>query len=331
VTYYLNRSQKNINEITENNRTFKVLDDVVGEFTDDVKEELTSPYMGWFYDLPTNKDGYDVSYDAEDSKFDINHIDLSVFSKSDFFKKDKKNDRYLYYIWEVKPFLNEKVFDPSSDYAKYFTVCSVPNLNVSKVERVKMFLESQMIPEEITNRFIKRLEFFRGGKNYLTENGLLINEDKYLDLRNNFPKNELERFYALFDFKGKVNLNFVTKEVFELGIRLCNTPKANIDEEIKNYWKKISGMHNAGTTINNLKEIFGNAENKYMKYFSVDSSLFKVTISKKDTGLTVYIRKYKDNFGKNKIEVFKTSTVNREFKIPDETSDATSDVSNDKK
>ena len=319
VMYYIGRTNKNLKEIEYNNDAFRVLEQVIEIFSDDVKGDVTSPYSEWFSLLPEEMDGFKITYDVEDSKFDINHIDISVIKENPFLKKDKKIGKYLYYPWDLKPFLIDNSGDASRDI---FTIYSVPNLNTAKVERIRMYLDSQMIPETISNSVIERINFYRGGKNYLVEKGLLINEDKFLDLRTYFPKNEYERFYLLFDYKGMVNLNFVNKEVFELGIKLCNPPKDDVSSEISRFWPQVLQRHESSSSINSLKEIFGGAENKYEKFFSVDSSLFKLNISGNNAELTAFLRKYKDSLGHIKISVLKTNVKNREFKMPDASEDA---------
>jgi hypothetical protein len=334
VDYYLGKANKNANEVVRNNKYFKILDKIIDEFSSDVKEDYTSPYDGWFSELPKELDKYTVKYFAEDSKFDINHIDIEQLGKNRYFKKKIGNDKYFYYPWEILPFLNK---DIREKYDDVFSIYRVPNLNVSKVEKIKLFMDSQSIPEGISKSIIERITSYRGGKDYLKEYNFIIDEDKFLVLQSLFPAKEYNRFNSLFDYKGTVNLNFVNKEVFGLGVKLCNSTKDDMSSDIDAYWKVISEKHESNTTIKNINEIFTGTDGsriekykKYNKFFSTDSFMFRIVISKDGNDFTVFLRKYKDSLrGKIIVEVFKTSVSNREFKIPEQ--DLSGDQSDDPK
>jgi hypothetical protein len=298
VNFYLFKANKNIKLVSEYQSFYKVFDEIKTQFENDISDNYTSSYDGWFSNLKKEIDGYKVDYIPEDCKLDVNHIDLTEIGDNSYFRKNKVLNKYLYYPEEIEPYLKIEVI---KKYKDLFTIYSVPNLNISKVEKIKLFMESQMIPEDKIKSIIEKINSYRGGKSYLGEKGLIINENAYITIRNLYPENDYNTFYSLFDYKGTINLNFVNKDVFELSMKLCGDKKA----DVSGLWQTIENKHDAGVSIKSIKEIFSKDEDLYQKIFSTESKLFKVIITKDKNQLIAIIRIYNDFREKKHIKIFK--------------------------
>ena len=231
-------------------------------------------------------------------------------------KNLSKIDEYLYYPEDLCKFMNnDTTSDVTSDFLlnfefeDIFSIYNVPNLNTTSIDRLMLYLNSNNLDGDLTNDFINLVKKYRKKSNYLkykgtrkNKSGLLINKFQFENLKKlNWPEEDM--LFILFDYIGRINLNFVSEKVFEIAVKACGSKKENY----KKYWKKIINIREGNETIKemDIKNIFGKSWGCYEKIFSIDSNLFKINIIKEHKILTAYVRRYKDR--EKKIKIFKIS------------------------
>lgn len=339
VSYYLHSAARRVKPVSEWKGYYEILDEIKGKyFEKEIKDNFTSPFEGWYKDLPEELNGFKLSYFPEDSKIDINHLDASMlFGESDASgdQKDKnkeygitfkeKPENYIYYMKDLKEYIE---IDASSDIniEEIFTIYCVPNLNTADIKKLELFLQSQNYNDGFIENFCGKIKSIRGTvKNYLMyplnksglKEGLMVKKSEYEGFKD-LKWNEDEALFKYFDYKGGINLNFVNEDVFQVIFNACSDEK-NVD--YKEYWEKINEMQKQNTAIkeSDYDKIFGFRYIKvgnndvmikrwlyYEKIFSVDSSIFKVEIKKNNKVLTAYLRRYKDK--ESKVKILKIST-----------------------
>ena len=340
VSFYLNLAAKKVKIVSEWKPFYEILNEIKTEYFENaIQEDYTSPFDGWFSEMPDELKGYSITCYPEDSKLDINHIDLLSFfdtedNTDDSITENDKNkitileefDEYIYYEDQLKEYVD---IDASSDINldECISIYNVPNLNTVKIGRLELFLKSQNYDDSFIKVFINKIKNYRGsiGK-YLkypqaktgVKEGLIINKSEYESLKDLKWKEE-NYLFKFFDYNGKINLNFVNETVFSIAFKAC---AKDDKEDYKIYWDKISEKQRQGVTIkeSDCDKIFGNLYIKvgknnilmkrwyyFEKIFSVDSSLFKINIIKNDKVLTAFLRKYKEKNSEVKIKVLKIS------------------------
>jgi hypothetical protein len=337
ISFYLHIAASNVKYVKDFKEYYEVMDEILSEnFSDVVSDGITSPFEGWFLKLPPEKNGFTIKYDVIDSKFDVNHIDIEGLGKNKYFVDKKKVKDYLYYPKDLKKYLSKEYV---KKYDEIFSIYCIPNLNVVKPEKLKMFMDSQMIDEEVSKGIVDKLKVFRGANKYLEVPKIIINEQNYEVLRTYFPRDRMDRFYVLFDYKATVNLNFVSKEVLEMGIKLCNSKKSL---DTSNYWNILNSKRESGSTIRNINEVFVTDAKTYEKFFGVDSFLFKISITNENNKknrmmLSSIVRRYKEFNGRNNYCIMKTEMIDLKAKelkdkidASSDMKDVSSDLSNDK-
>ena len=344
VSFYLHNAARRVKIVSEWKPFYEILAEIKKKYFEDaIKEDYTSPLDGWFSEIPDEIKGCKIECSPEDSKLDINHLDISLFFKvkdttSDTssnnisenneinIKFNSELDDYIYYKNKLTEYINT---DTSSDINldDYISIFNVPNLNTVKIERLELFLISQNYDDAFIQNFINKIKKYRGAiGNYLKypmaktglKEGLIINKSEYESLKDLNWKED-DYLFEFFDYKGRINLNFVNEKVFSIAFNACAKDKK---EDYKIYWNKINEYQNHGTTIkeSDLDKIFGNLYVKvgnqnismkrwfyFEKVFSVDSNLFKINIIKNDKILTAYLRKYKKKDKEIKIKILKIS------------------------
>jgi|GEM_PF-4731045 len=324
VTFYLNRANVYIDNFSQFKSFYEVLEkEIMPKMGIKIKDEdFTSPFDGWFSELPETFEEFTIDYFPEDSKLDINHIDASLFFE---IKEDKKADKdaiiikkidnYLYYPDDLEEYLNP---ESDIDAQELFSIYNVPNINTADVGKIKIYLESWNIPNGTIEKIEEKINSVRGvlKSNYLKykgttqkKSGLIIDSETYKNLNYSLSWPEEDMGYKLLDFTGRINLNFVNEKVFEIAIKACGPKKA----DYKKYWNIIKEKREGERTIKDIKDIFKNDKDKpgvdgteliyyYEKIFSVDSNFFKVKIKKDGKLLTAWLRRYKD---REKLDIFK--------------------------
>lgn len=335
VSHFLRQATMKINKYSDFESFYEALDYVLPEMGLNVKDNITSPWDGWFSELPDEVEGHKMEYLPEDNKIDVNHVKLSYF-----FKLEEENanniygektvfidkvDEYFYYPEDVWNLMNP---ENSSDYKDSISIYNVPNLNISDTGRIKLYLNSFNIKEQDIESFIGQIKNYRKGMNYIkykgtkkSKSGLIINEYRFNDLKKyEWPEDDF--IYKYFDYKGNINLNFVDEKTFELSVKACGPKKVNY----KKYWLKIKQYHESENSIkeNDIKKIFKNERAYYEKIFGVDSNLFKINIVKDDKILTAFVRRYKDR--ERFVKILKISiseyVEQKEITIEDEEEDS---------
>ena len=295
VGYNLHRAKYRIKNFSEWREYYDVLEDALDEYDKTVENDGTSPYSGWFKDLVDymnnkyNEKDYKITIFPEDSKLDINHIDIKLFFKLEEEDNNEENkvegvfnkavDKYLYYPDDLKDYLVKDASDDSvenkedssdnlsddtdkdqtDDSQENFSIYCIPNLNTAGIDRLKLYLKSINIEDSNMIREIdnlrKRIKInyikYRGTET--VRKGLLVDDDVFDKIK---PSKLLkEEYYSLFDYKGSINLNFVNKKVFEIIIKACG-PK---DVKYMDYWNKIDSKRTNNQTIKegDIDEIFG--------------------------------------------------------------------------
>ena len=175
------------------------------------------------------------------------------------------------------------------------------------IDRLKLYMQSLNFEKSLVDSFEIQMNNYRKKINYIKykgtekkKTGLLINKFEFENFKKlNWP--EEETLFILFDYNGRINLNFVSEKVFEIAVKACGPKKVNY----KKFWTKIKAMRDSERTIKEMdvKNIFGKNLVYYEKIFSIDSKLFKINITKEDKILTTFVRKYKDR--ETKIKIFK--------------------------
>lgn len=298
ITQNLKPVNKTIRSNSEIEAYYSTLSDILKYFTEDIKDNFTSPYNGWFNELPEEKNDFNIKYSIEDIKIDINCINLQSLKDNKYITNEEIK-KHLYYNEEIDPFIKEEY---KNKYNEIFSVYLIPNLNLSDITKLKNYLETSIYDTPLQNDILNKIKSFRTDNEFLTYSGLLINEEKYINLKTILPRGREDELYIFFDFKGQININFVKEEVFEIAIKLCS-PDKNID--YKKYFDIIKQKRENEVSIRDIKEIFGNDKRYYEKMFSVDSSLFFIEIIKNKRVLKTLIRKYKNFRGENKIYILK--------------------------
>ncbi len=339
VSYYLHSASRRIKLVSEWKQYYEILDEIKSNyFVKETKDNLTSPFDGWYKELPEEINGFKLSYYPEDNKLDINHLEtLLLFGESDTSSdKTKKNEEYditfkkelenyIYYMNDLKEYIE---IDVSSDIniEDFLTIYNVPNLNTTGIKRLELFLQSLNYDDNFIENFCGKIKSLRGAiKDYLKyplnktglKEGLIINKSEYENLKD-LNWHEDDSLFKYFDYKGGINLNFVNEGVFQIAFNAC-TDEKNVN--YKDYWDKIYEKQKQGSTITetDYDKIFGFKYIKvgktdvsirrwlyYEKMFSIDSNLFKVEIKKDNKVLTAYIRRYKDK--ETKVKILKIST-----------------------
>ncbi|HOV13010.1 MAG TPA: hypothetical protein PK771_01895 [Spirochaetota bacterium] len=300
--FMITQNLKPVNKTIISNKEIKdyytTLSDILEYFTEDIKDNYTSKYNGWFKDLPDEKNGFTFKYTVEDTKIDINHINLQSLKDNKYITNEEIK-KYLYYNEEIKPHIKEEY---KNKYNYIFSVYLPPNLNLCDMTKLKNYIETTRYDLSLQEDILNKIKSYRTDKQYLTYYGLLINEEKYINLRTLLPRGKEDDLYIFFDYKGGLNINFITEEVFEIAIKLCSSDK-NID--YKRYFDIIKQKRENEEPIRDIKEIFGNDSKYYEKIFSVDSSLFFIDIIKNKKELKTLVSKYKNFRGENKVYILR--------------------------
>lgn len=340
VSFYINNAAKRVRIVSEWKPFYEILSEIKEKYFEDaIKEDYTSPYDGWFSEIPAELNGFKIICFPEDSKLDINHIDIKSFFKINDTSSDSTNnntdyiisfqneiDDYIYYEDMLTDYID---MDASTDIniEDYISIYNVPNLNTVKIERLKLFLKSQNYNDTFINNFTDKIKKYRGViSNYLkypmaktgVKEGLIINKSEFESLKDLNWKDD-NYLFKFFDYKGRINLNFVNEEVFKIAFNACSNDKK---DDYKIYWNKISEKQKEGTSIkeSDPDKIFGSLYVKvgkqnllmkrwyyFEKIFSIDSKLFKISIIKSNKALTAYLRKYREKDKDYKIKVLKIS------------------------
>ena len=80
VSFYINLSNLRLKKSTGYDDYFKVLYEIKEKYFEiPVKANFTSEFDGWYSDLPSDKDGFTVSYKVLDCFIDINQINQKFF------------------------------------------------------------------------------------------------------------------------------------------------------------------------------------------------------------------------------------------------------------
>lgn len=140
TSYYIKKTNKRIKVVSDWKKYFKVLDEVLETFETqtNIGEKITSPYDGWFSELPEEFENFKISYIVEDSKIDINHLDASIMKKMNVFVKDVTLPDNFY----KEDFENLIKNNKNDENKNAFSIYMVPNLNTADSEKVKKFLIS---------------------------------------------------------------------------------------------------------------------------------------------------------------------------------------------
>jgi hypothetical protein len=291
ITHFIGGSYRVLKKNTGWESYYTVLDELRVYFEQDIRDDYTSPWSGWFSRLPSEIDGFSISCELEDSKLDINHIDDSIIEKSGLLKEKSttgKRPGYYYFPDQVT------VVYPQT-LAANMSIYQVPNLNTATIASLKIYLRSQQVSESLTEQVAVHVQSRRSGRSHQAVNGLLIDQTQYEVIRRMFPRNRQDDCYRLLDYSGRINCNVVSKETFIIAVRACDPSGSSADR----YWRLVEAKQKSRSSITDLKEIFGNRWRLYQKYFSVESNLFRVSIEKGDKKITALIRRYRDFRGKS--------------------------------
>jgi hypothetical protein len=294
ITHFISASYRQINASRGWSDHYLILEEIRPEFEQDIQDEYTSPWSGWYSRLPVELDGFSLTYSCEDSKLDINHLDPAIITGSGYatLKLQEKKDIPAYYFYPEEV---DAVFE--NGFAEQISIYQVPNLNTATPDAISYFLLSQKVDESTTNAVVSYVKKQRSKKKYLTHKGLLIGEQQYDHVRYLFPRKEQDDAYKLLDYTGRLNCNFVNKQSFLIAAKTCNPSKSSTPEA---YWNIVENHQNSGTTISDIKDVFGNQWHYYQKFFSVDSNLFTIQINRDTKAITAMIRRYKDFRGQVK-------------------------------
>lgn len=307
ISFYLNVTGLKLRKINHWSGFYEVLKDkILPEFKKDSRDEFISPYDGWFSELPEEIDDYKVRYYCEDNKIDINYIDFSSFFSvtgdksggSSYFNK-AVNDTVYSYEDLIKIINSDNSDDKSDEIKDIIGIYLVPNVNTASIEKIKKYFFSIDADPVLAGQFAGIIAGYRKNADYLKfagaknkKGGLIIDEFEFENL-NRLNWNENSSVFEFFDYRGRINLNFVSEEVFKIAFKAC-VPK-NYKFAYRHYWDKIAGYRHSKRTINegDYKNIFQNDWKRFEKIFSVTSNHFKIEIIKDDKILTVYLRRYK--------------------------------------
>lgn len=309
INFYLNVTSLKLRHINKWDDLFNIFKSkVLEEFKKENKDDFTSPFEGWFSELPDKIDGYTVKYAPEDSKIDINYIDFTSFfpmskdqsgDSGDYFSKIINEPIYSYE--DLKNYLNPDLSnDNENKINDIISIYLVPNINTASIEKIKNYLMSNDIDAPLIRQFTGSIESYRKNIDYLKfqgaknkKGGLIIDTFEFENLNKlSWPKDI--SLFELFDYKGRINLNFVNEEVFKIAYKACMPKKYKYT--YKYYWDKIYSYRLSKRTIkqDDIKNIFKDNWKIFEKIFSINSSHFKIEIIKDDKILTVYLRKYKE-------------------------------------
>lgn len=213
---------------------------------------------------------------------------------NDLVFKEKEFEDYLYYPEDIKDNLEYRNFEYIKDY---FSIYTVPNLNTVDEDRLELYLLSKNFEEDFINAFKQKVAGYRKKQQYIKykkqkHNNLMIGETAFESFKS-LKWDDADELYILFDYTGRVNLNFVSENVFKTIVTACG-PK-NVD--YKKYWKTIKKMQEDEQDIKEMDvdNIFGNDFLYYEKMISRTgfSKFFRVTITKDTKTLTTLVRRYK--------------------------------------
>lgn len=326
VSFYLHLSSKNYKKQKQRENFFKIMETIKKDYFEiTLNEAITSPFEGWFREIPENINGYNIKITVEDSKLDINHIDISQFFKNNNDFTFEKIPDYFFYETDVKNCLNIKSnIKNIDDIMQYFTIYNIPNINISDIKKINFYLKSINMDTTSINLIINTINNTRSNNDYLkykgtnlSSSGLLITNSIYESFKNSSLP-EKKSIYEIFDYKGQINLNFISEKVFEISVKACIDQNINYND----FWSKIKNFREAKKTITeaDFDEIFGftyikkgkeiiNIRNwlYFEKIFSVDSNLFKIIIEKDDNKLTAYFKRFKDEKNKIKVRILKVN------------------------
>ena len=91
--FMITQNLKPVNKTIISNKEIKdyytTLSDILEYFTEDIKDNYTSKYNGWFKDLPDEKNGFTFKYTVEDTKIDINHINLQSLKDNKYITNEE--------------------------------------------------------------------------------------------------------------------------------------------------------------------------------------------------------------------------------------------------
>ncbi|OHD14611.1 MAG: hypothetical protein A2086_15605 [Spirochaetes bacterium GWD1_27_9] len=300
--YYQNKINKKMQSIARLKQFVEIYKKVKEYFEEDIKDNFCSPHDGWFKEIPQEIDEFKINITPEDSKIDINHLDLKEIMKDLTTDTKSTNDKdkkdYIYTINDINSLIKGK----EEEYKDVFSIYMTPSLNTLDLKKLKPYVESLRMETNFFTTIEGRVKTYRGNKNYLLEPGLIIKESEYEFFRSYLPRGQEDLLYVLFDYKGSINLNFVNKKVFEIGVKICNNSK-NLD--IESMWKILEEKQKS-STIKDIKNVFINNYAIYEKMFSCDSKIFNVKINYDKQYFSAIIKRYKDKKNKSNVKILRT-------------------------
>ncbi len=296
ISYHLSRSNKYSNV----NKTIAIMLETLKDITDEIEktdsEEYTGLESGWISLLPLDKDGCSVEYEIIDNKIPINWIDLDNLPTYIMKESFDSNTSFFYNQEDIIKYIKD-------EYADAFSCSMMYNLNICDVEKIGDYISRLSLGYDISDELKQKIMLYRGSLNYWKHNDLIVNETRYELLKIYFPRGLEEDLYKYFDFKGSINLNFVSESVFRLCLEmLYNSDDINVEE----LWQNIMVKQNSGIPIKSIEEIFGNRSSSASKCFCVDTSLIGVRLEKDMYYVGAVFRKYKDAGGNNRVLLLET-------------------------
>ncbi|MCG8569145.1 MAG: hypothetical protein MJB14_03305 [Spirochaetes bacterium] len=297
LSLYQKSTNEDIQQVKSFQPLFEILDKIIEEFDNltQMSENITSPYDGWFFDLPREIEDYEITYHPVDCFLDINHLDFKLISKQLDLSSDLEVPDYFFAESQLAAIPDEQ--------REFFSIYMLPNFNTCDPSRLQEFMKSWNFEESVIQDVVQKINYYRT-EDYWKTKKLLIDEEKYKNMNTQFDRNSKDLLYILFDSQGTINLNFVEEKLFQHAFKICH-PKGNAGL----FWPKIAGKHDSESTIDRLQDIFNSQDYKrYEKMFSIDSKLFKITIKKNEHQLETIVRKYQNTRGLVKFHFFRNMT-----------------------
>jgi hypothetical protein len=289
-TYYHLKKSRDIETI------LSVQKELLEYFTEDTKENFTSPFQGWYSEIPEKIREVEIRVEPEDSKIDINHLPSWLLpgsvqsAQTGAVQSEASSDEVLYY-YHPDDFFGENKDLTADEWNEILTVYAVPSLNTADLKKLEIWCESRRLPGEFFKSLEPELKKYRQTKDYMKKKGLDITEQKFEILKNLVPKEFMDLYPVYFDYRGTLNLNLVQEKAFKTGLTMIGI---NDPSKSASLWNRVTTFREAGNTVKKIEEIFSQDKEIALKLFSADSYLFRVTLTCRTGEVILLIRRVRD-------------------------------------